>query len=1123
MLIFAAKFAHMSKLTKLMLSLLLSVFSIALVKAQETTSEISGSISNNKEAVAGATITAIHTPTGTKYVTSSRKDGRYNLPNLRVGGPYTITATFVGFKEEKQENVFLSLGQEYKADFTLSAEENKLTEVVVATSRQNSVFNNGRTGSQETITRTQLERLPTISRSMKDFTKLEPTSNGTSFGGRSNQYNNITVDGANFNNSFGLGTGNILGAQTGAEPISLEAIEQIQVNVSPYDVRQGGFSGAGVNSITKSGTNQFRGSAYAYVKGAGTQGYNVDNVKVLKTPITYHIYGASLGGAIVKNKLFFFGSYEQVRQDLPATSLVPSDASHPASPGTYTQANADTMSAIVSFLKSKYGYDPTSGMGISGYSFKTNSDKITAKIDWNIDSKSTLTVKYNHLKSFSDQFPSASRPSGVNASTPGSPGTYSFPFYGAGYVINNNFNIYIAELNTRFSNRASNKLQVGYTALRDFRTPHSSSATFPFVDILSGGNILYSFGYEPYTYNNKLNTDVYQLSDIFTTYRGAHEITIGTQNYYRKYQNAFAPGYRGAFQFNSLQDFYSSANNGTINASSYYQQYSALKDGVFPWAYAGSYELSVFAQDKWRASKNFTLTYGLRFDYTIYKQAFTDNTYFDALKFKNGAQYNIGKAPMSNLVVSPRVGFNWDVKGDRSVQLRGGLGVFSGTPPFVWISNQASNNGIQFGNINTPVAFSDNPTVPSGTAAASYAAALVSHNFKYPTTLKTSLAVDKKLPDNWVITGEFSYSKDINAVYYSNINLNEEKGYAITNGGDTRTRYNPSFLASTSASNTKDIKYYSGTALDNPTLSTAILMDNTSKGYAYTATLRIQKTFRNLFLSGAYTYSDVKNTAEGGSTASSLWSGRAVGNADPNAPNLAHSSFYQPHRVIAFASYRFEYAKHFATSIGAIFEAAPSGVTSYVYNGDLNGDGNAGNDLIYIPRNSSDINLINVGSYSSTTHTGSTTGTATDPRTAAQIWTQLNNFIKQDHYLEFHRGAYAQANSVLNPWFKRLDLNLTQDISIKTGKNEKDRHTLRFTVDLINAGNLFNRNWGIIKTPSVSNFLRFEGMAEDGKTPLFSFPYADANNQVPLVNSYANSTSILSRWQMQFGFKYLFN
>ena len=1083
----------------------LPIFFVA--SAQETTSDIQGIVTNGSAGIAGATIVVVHQPTGTKYSTTSRKDGRFNLPNLRVGGPYSITTSFVGFKTQIQDNVFLSLGQEFKADVKLTEDATILTNVVVAAARQDKIINSNRTGSQEVVNRAQIERLPTINRSLQDFTKLEPTSNGLNFGGRSSQYNNLTVDGANFNNSFGLsGT---LGGQTNSQPISLDAIEQIQVNISPFDVRQGGFSGAGVNSVTRSGTNQIKASVYRYVKNENNQGYRVESALIPKTPITYHIDGFSIGGPIIQNKVFFFLSAEQVRQSLPATSFVASDATH-ASGGNFSIANADSLTKLANFLQTNYGYNPGA---FQGYNFETKSDKITAKLDFNLSSNNTLSLKYNYLKSSADQFASTSRP-GTGQTTGGQPGTQSMPFFSSGYVINNNFNIVIAELNTRFGNKASNKLQAGYTALRDFRSSHSAT-NFPMVDILNGNNIYTSFGYEPYTYNNILNTDVYQFSDIFTMYHGAHEITVGTQNYYRKYQNAFAPGYQGVYQFNSLQDFFNNAP-----AKNYYLQYSALKDGSFPFAYAGSTELGLFAQDKWRIAPQFTLTYGVRVDETIYKQTFTDNPYFDVLKFKDGAQYNIGKAPKNKPLISPRVGFNWDVLGDKSLQVRGGFGSFSGPPPFVWISNQASNNGIQFGSFTkTGVAFNQDPKfyVPATNASlANYSVALTDNNFKYPTVFKSTLGIDKKFKDGTIVTLEGSYNKDVNAVYYANLNLNETNGFAL-GGADNRIRY----LTATANSN----KYYFGTTLENPNLGNAILMKNSSKGYSYNASLRVQKTVRNLFVSATYIYSVAKNTAEFGSTASSLWSARGV-SADPNNDNLAYASYYQPHRVIAFASYKISYAKYFSTTIGAVFEAAPAGTTSYVYNGDLNGDGNTGNDLIYIPRNASEINLVKVGSggsgiVASTDPRSGTLGTgAASSAASSQIWNQLNNYINQDRYLSQHRGEYVKANGVIYPFFKKLDLNITQDISAKIGK---DRHTLRFTLDLINAGNLMSRNVGLVKLPTKTNFLTYEGLGADGKTPSFSMPYLDATNQVPVTNSFTNNTGILSRWQMQFGFRYLFN
>lgn len=1108
-----------------------------ITQAQETTSQILGTISDGNTGLSGATVTALHTPTGTRYTTTTRKDGRFNLPNVRVGGPYILTVSYVGFKEEKQENITLTVGQDFVADVKMTSEAKELSTVSVSAARQNKIFNNGRTGAQEIVTRQQIERLPTVTRSVQDFAKLEPSSNGLSFAGSNPGMNNITVDGADFNNSFGLsGT---LGGQANAQPIALDAIDQIQVNVAPYDVRQGGFTGAGLNSVTRSGTNQFRGTVYTYLKGPGTIGYQVQNTRAPKNQFDYNVLGASFGGAIVKDKIFFFINAEQNLQTTPATAIIASDASHPASPGSVAQVSADSLNQLATYLQNKYKYDPGT---YSGYSFKQNNYKVNARLDFNINHANTLTLKYNYLKSYADQFASNSRP-GNGQVTIGQPGTYALPFSGSGYRINNNLNIWIAELNTRFGNSASNKVQVGYTRERDFRSP-TGTGNFPLVDIVSGGNIYTTFGYEPYTYNNLLNMDSYQFTDIFSLYKGGHEITFGTQDSYKKYKNAFAPGWNGGYQFSSFNAFLTDQL-----PTNYYQAYSTLKGGGFPFAYAGATNLSLFAQDKWRVTNAFTFTYGVRFDYTTYQNKFTDNPVFDGLKFKDNATYNVGSAPNGFLVVSPRVGFNWDITGDKTWQLRGGAGIFEGAPPFVWIENQAANNGVQFGsytlNATSPVPvqpFYANPQdglnnylqksgASQTSTPTSYAVNVIDKHFKYPTKLRTSVGLDKKIQD-WVLTGEFTYSKDINATYMYNANLNESSGFAIANGGDTRTRFNTDPNAVSGSNNSN--KYYNGTTLANPNIQNAIILANTSKGWAYTATARVTKNWRNLVASVAYTYADTRTTQETGSTASSLWAARAVANTDPNAPTLARPSWYQPHRVIAYANYRIDEGKHASTSIGLIFEATSNGTTSYVYNGDLNGDGNTGNDLIYIPANKNDIQLIDVGSYNKTTHTGTTTGTAADPRTSTQIWNQLNSFINQDSYMSKRRGQYAKANSVTLPFYKHLDLNVTQDINFYTKNgNSKDKHTLRLSLDLINVGNFLNRNWGLVKSPVSSNFLRFEGMAADGKTPLFSFPFADPNNQIPVTNSFSNNTNLTnfannqlfygSRWQMQFGIRYMFN
>jgi len=1101
----------------------ITILSVVYSFAQETTSQMLGSVTNGGTGLAGATVTALHVPTGTKYSTTTRKDGRYNLDGLRVGGPYILTISYVGFTQQKTENIFLTLGQDYTGDFAMVSDIKELAAATVSAGRQNKIFNTNHTGGQELITHDQILKLPTINRSIQDFTRLEPTSNGSSFGGRSSQYNNITVDGANFNNGFGLAA--TLGGQTGAQPISLDAIDQIQVNVSPYDVRQGSFTGAGINAVTKSGTNTFQGSVYTYLKGPGTQGYRVEDNKVPRSQFSYYTRGAYLGGAFIPDRLFFFISYEEVNQTAPAYTAVASSPSQPASSGIVSQATVSQLDSLKSFLGSNYNYNPGT---YQGYSFITNSKKVTAKIDWNIDKANVLTLKYNRLRSYSQEPQSTSRAgSGFGKGPAYYNYTYGLPFSGSGYAINNNADIFIAELNTRFGNRLSNKFQAGYTRERDPRSPGTNNP-FPFVDILNGtGNtygsqILTSFGYETYTYGNLINTDVYQISDIATLYEGAHEITFGTQDYSRKYTDAFAPNYDGGYQFPSLQAFYTAATGGAV-VDRYFQEWSNIPGGPFPQYSAGSTEIGVFAQDKWRIIPNFTLVYGLRFDETIYKQIYLDNPYFDALQFANGKSYNIGKAPGNAALLAPRVGFNWDVFGNHQTQVRGGAGWFDGPPPFVWLANQPGNNGVLIASGNftdVPITTNAVTSPPAGVvttppakvqSATSYGAAVTSPNFKYPTVIKSSVAIDQKVGDGWVFTAEASYSKDIDAVYFSNLNLNESNGFAITNGGDNRLRY----LTATANSN----KYYygaGGATQSNPNLSTAILLANSKKGYAYTLTARVQKTWQNLHVSLAYTASQAKNVATGGSTASSLWSGRDVGNADPNADNLSYADYYQPQRLIAFADYRVAYGKNFATSVGMFYEAVPVGVGSYTYGGaDLNGDGNSGTNLIYIPRNQNDINLVKVGSG------GTGTGASTDPRTASQIWNQLNDFISQDHYLSARRGQYVNANAVVFPWWKHMDLNVTQDFYYQTKKAGK--HTIRLTMDLINVGNFLNKNWGIQKQQTTSTPLTFEGMGADGKTPAFSFPYIDATNQVPLVNSYSDNTGILSRWQAQFGIRYLFN
>jgi len=1091
----------MKSVLKQALSVLLVILiSVIKVNAQETTAEIQGLITVGNAGVAGATISAVHQPTGTKYVTTSRADGRYNLTNLKIGGPYLLQVSYVGMKAEKQDDINLLLGQSFKANFALVEANSNLKEVVVSSNKQDKIFNNARTGSQETFNRNQITSLPTISRSYKDIIKLTPTYNSGSFGGQSTQLNNITIDGANFNNSFGL-SGDI-GGQTGQNAVSLDAIEQIQVNTSPFDVKNGGFVGGGINSVSRSGTNTYSGSVYQYAKNKDWQGYEVNGapytIVVPKQDYSYDLKGFTAGGAIIKNKLFIFVNGEQESNTTPGTTWTASSASNPANGSTISAANKDSLDKLASFLKSKYNYDPGA---YQGYSYVASSKRLTAKIDWNIDENNTLTFKYNYLKSASQIPPSNSG----SASTRQASAT-ALPFYGAGYEINNNANIFIAELNTKFSNTVSNKLQIGYTALRDYRNALTSNVNFPMVDILDGnGKPFTSFGHELYTYGNKLNTDVYQLNDNLSIYAGKHEITVGTQTSFKKYLNGFSPNYQGTYRFANLNDFINSAN-GLGTKSTVYSLSYTLGDGPFPLVGPKDFEAGIYLQDKYRATDKLTITYGVRFDYSKFYNTFLYNPVVDTLtKFYNGIHANTGAAPNAAVQISPRIGFNYDVYGDQTLQVRGGAGLFQGAPPFVWISNQASNSGMalfgSFTNNNTNVFNPDvNAYRPAATAtlSKSYSINVTDPNYKFPQVFKSTLAADKKLGNGWTLTAEGTYTKQFNASVFQNIAL-PGTGLIKLSDGRYRFPYQSSYpFGGTQMGGT------TAASANNPTIGNAIYMTNSDNGYAWTGTLQIQKITKNFIFTAAYTRMEAKDAAVSGSTAQTMW-GSKVTSDNPNNFTIGNSNNYTPHRLIASVVYKKEFIKDQVTSVGMVYEAAPNYATSYYVQGDVNNDGISYNDLMFVPKDPSQIKLINASG---------------DTRTQDELWNQLDNFISKNPYLSTRRGQFAERNAYVLPFFNKIDLNFTQDVKFTVGKN---KHTLRFTADIYNFTNLLNKDWGVYYIPTTTTPLVFSKMDTDGKTPVYTFPYLDAVNKVPYTRPYKPSPSLGSRYQIQIGVRYLFN
>jgi hypothetical protein len=1065
--------------------------------AQETTSEIQGIVLDGKQSIPGATVIAVHQPTGTKYGTTTRLDGRYNLPNLKIGGPYVVTVSFVGFKTETQSDITLLLGQTHKANFTLVEAVTSLNEVVV-TSKQSNVFNSSRNGSQEIINRKLIETVPNVNRSWKDLVKLVPSQNNLSFGGVSSQLNNVTLDGANFNNSFGLGDGT-LGGQTGAQPISLDAIEQIQVNVSPFDVKYGGFAGGSINTVTRSGKNQAFGSAYQFFKNKDLQGYKVGDITMPEQPFTYDLKGFTAGGAIVKNKLFFFVNGENEERLEPGTQWVAADANNTPNATNVSQARASELDALRKFLIDKYNYDPGA---YQGYQYGSKSQRLTSKLDWNINDKNSFSLKYTLLRSSAD-IP-ASNSQSINASNGRRPGPTGMPFFGGGYTINNNADILIGELNTRFSNNASNKLQIGYTSLRDFRGS-LSAGEFPQVDILDGNGLPFTtFGYERFTYGNELNTDVIQLNNIFNLYKGKHEFTFGTQNSFKKYSNGFSPNYAGAFRFNSLADFYASAA-GTKPAAIYDLSWSLTND--FPLVGPKNTELSLFAQDKFRVKDNLTLTYGIRADYVSFADNFLYNPVVDTLsKFYGGVNLNTGLAPKASLQISPRIGFNYDVFDDLTLQIRGGTGLFQGPPPFVWISNQASNSGMAlFGSITNATGYVFNPDInayrptPTPGLSKSYSLNVTDPNYKFPQVWKSTLAVDKKVL-GWTVTAEGTYIKNINATVFQNVAL-PSTGNTILSDGRTR------FVK-------RSVYDATGTAqtATNPNIGNAIYMTNANIGYTLFGTLQIQRQFKNLGVNASYTRQTAKDATINGSTAFTMWGARPT-STNPNNFEAGFSNNYLPHRIIASVNYGKEFFKNTRTSFAILYEAspnAPQSSLSYTYAGDLNNDGFNGNDLIFVPKDASQIKLTNA----------SAVGGVADTRTQTELWNQLDAFISNNPYLSTRRGEFAERQALVLPWVHRTDLNFTQDFYIKY---KDSKHTLRFTADIYNFTNLISKELGIQQIPTTMTPLNFVKLDTDGKTPIFSFPYLDGRNKVPFTDSFRDNVGFGSRFQIQLGVRYLFN
>lgn len=1103
-----------------------------------TTSSISGAVTDsNNEGLPGATVIAVHTPSGTQYGTTTNAQGQYTFPAVRIGGPYTLTFTYVGYQDNKVDNLYANLGSAANANVKLVEAGKQLSEVVVTSSRS-SVINNNRTGAATGITNTQITTLPTLNRSFADFTRLDARANGLSFAGRNSGFNNFTVDGAIFNNAFGLSS--TVGGQAGAQPISIDAIDQLQVAIAPYDVRQGAFTGAGINAVTRSGSNQIQGSVYYYVRDQSFVGKKLNGVEQPINAFNLNNVGFRLGGPIIKNKLFLFVNYERERRNdgVPGNWV----ASRPGLTGdNVSRASAADLDRLSTFIQQQYGFNPGP---YEGYTLPSNSDKGTARLDWNISQNHKLNVKYNFLSSYSDITPSTSGalPQGRG------PNANALPYLASFYRINNNLQSVIGELNSTFGSKFANTFQIGYSAFRDFRETPYLPQDFPLVDIGNGaGQQLTAFGYEPFTFNNILNSNVFQISDNFSIFAGKHTFTLGTYNEFYSFRNGFAPNYQGQYQFASVDAFISNATQtpiagGTaISQPTRFQiQYSALPGGAFPFADIKAAQYSVYAQDEYQAARNLKFTLGIRADVPTIPTEIQQNSNLAALSnFREGVRLNTSEFPKASVLFSPRLGFNWDVKDDKTTQVRGGAGIFTGRVPYVWISNQASNNGVLFGSsqINNPPATGDlarpfSPDVnryrPANAAAnTQYNIAITDPNFKFPQVFRANLGIDRNLGKGYILTLEGIYTKDLNAVYHQNVNLpNSTQNLRGPDGGDNRPIYYANNAAGFPAvaynriygQNPTTGATLSGTAVSaaNPNITDAILMRNTNQGYSYNLTAEIQKQFANGFYAkAAYSYTDSRSVNDGGSIAQSIWRDRSI-SGDPNANVLSYSNFLQPHRIIGVAAYRFDYLnKRAATTISLFYNGSSGSRYSYAYSGDLNGDAQLTNDLIFIPRTQADIQLRNITVG---------TGASATVYTADQQWADLNRFIDQDPYLSTRRGQYAERNGAQTPFVSRLDLKVLQEFSLNIGQT---RHAFQVSLDVFNVGNLINSEWGNAQFARTATPINFVGYDNTGATatgrPVFQFPYFDSANRVPRTSTFQAGSAIANRWQAQLGLRYIFN
>ena len=1079
--------------------------------AQVTTSSLSGrAIDANGEPVIGVAVIATHTPSGTVYGVTTNEAGRYTINGMRSGGPYTVQFSCLGYQTVNYTDVTLQLAETFSLNATLNEDAEMLSEAMVISDAA-SKFSAEKMGSATNISGDQIKSIPTVSRSITDVTRLSPYGgNGMSFAGQDGRTANFTVDGANFNNNFGL-SDKLPG---GGSPISIDAIEEMQVVISPYDVRQTNFIGGGVNAITKAGTNTFKGSAYIYhrnenMRGNMAAGQEVSGAREKDRNTTY---GFTLGGPIIKNKLFFFVNAEY--------STIPTVVNRwrgsvdgEANPDAYiSRTKLEDLKKVSDFVKEKYGYETGSWTDFPATESNT---KFLARIDWNINDANKLAVRYNYTLNQAWNSTNGSSMDGGPRASYSRFSQYGMAYANSLYSQDNLVSTVSVDLNSRISDNLSNQFLATYSKLDDMRGTNSED--MPFIDIRNddGSSVLpyIALGYELFTWNNGVHNTNINIKDDLTYYAGNHKVTAGVNYEYQMADNSYMRNGTGYYRYNSLDDFLTGAAPEVVCLTYGY-------DGEQnPAARVRFHKAGVYGQDEWNMNDKFKLTYGLRIDGLFFdnQDLMRNQAIYDLEYVVDGEKRHIdtGKWPSAAITFSPRLGFSWDVFGDNSLKFRGGTGLFSGRLPLVFFTNMPTNSGmVQYqaklngtgknGGTKTDMSqfaggilkreellnkligmgYPNTISPKDGTLPAEISA--VDPKFKMPQVWKTSFAVDYNFPTSFPfsISAEGIFNKTINGVILRDWSVKSTDGFARLNGADNRPLYQ----------DFQQTYMKDGKATNMPA---AYVLENTNQGYGYSATLTMNmRPIEGLSLMAAYTHTASKEiTGMPGSNASSVlnYMGTVYG---PNDPGLHNSQYVTPDRFVASVSHHDKSGNHFSF----IYEAWRGGSNySYMTANDMNGDG-YNYDLIYIPSKCD----IEFGDF----------------RFVSEDDAQrFMDYVANDKYLSKHKGQYAEAYSVYSPWTHRVDFSYKHDFKVKTGNST---NTLQLNFDIKNLLNLFNSNWGVSKymNPALGEgrILKYEGLDQDGYAT-FSTPAAVNGN----VNVWNDSIGIGQCWYASIGIKYMFN